>query len=344
LYRNTLVFAVPDATRLQDLETAVRDFLAWQSIVAEATELNLTPHQARQAESQLKTAGSTVQARLPETYQWLLVPVQAAPQDPVTWEALKLSGSDPLAVRALKKLRSEDLLLTGLGGTRLRMELDRVPLWRGNHVAITQLVQDFASYLYLPRLTRPSVLADAARTGVALLTWEHDTFAYAEGYDADAQRYRGLQSSTDLPFRSDDAGLLVKPQVARQQIDRETQLPGQPQEPGNATPGGGAGGQTGTGTGARTGAPGGGSSTAPSPNRPKRYYGSVTLNAERVGRDAGQIASEVIAHLTGLVGAQVRVTLEIDADIPNGVPENVVRIVTENGRTLKFEPHGFENE
>jgi hypothetical protein len=70
----------------------------------------------------------------------------------------------------------------------------------------------------------------------------------------------------------------------------------------------------------------------------------VTLNAERVGRDAGQIASEVIAHLTGLVGAQVRVTLEIDADIPNGVPENVVRIVTENGRTLKFEPHGFENE
>jgi hypothetical protein len=70
----------------------------------------------------------------------------------------------------------------------------------------------------------------------------------------------------------------------------------------------------------------------------------VTLSAERVGRDASQIASEVIAHLTGIVGSQVRVTLEIDADIPNGVPENVVRIVTENGRTLKFDPHGFESE
>jgi predicted AAA+ superfamily ATPase len=348
LYRNTLVFAVPDATRLQDLEAAVRDFLAWQSIVAEATELNLTPHQARQAESQLKAAGTTVQARLPETYQWLLVPVQATPQDPVTWEALKLSGNDPLAVRALKKLRSEDLLLTGLGGTRLRMELDRVPLWRGNHVAITQLVQDFASYLYLPRLMRPAVLADAARAGVGLLTWEHDTFAYAEGYDADAQRYRGLQSSTDLNLRSDDSGLLVKPEVARQQIDREAQRPGQPKEPGStstgAATGGPAGGQTGTGVGAGGGAPGGGSSGGPAPNRPKRYYGSVTLSAERVGRDASQIASEVIAHLAGLVGAQVRVTLEIDADIPNGVPENVVRIVTENGRTLKFDPHGFENE
>jgi hypothetical protein len=28
----------------------------------------------------------------------------------------------------------------------------------------------------------------------------------------------------------------------------------------------------------------------------------------------------------------------------NGVPDNVVRIVTENGRTLKFTTHGFEEE
>ena len=70
----------------------------------------------------------------------------------------------------------------------------------------------------------------------------------------------------------------------------------------------------------------------------------MTLDPERAGRDAAQIASEVIAHLTGLVGSQVRVTLEIDADVPNGVPENVVRIVTENGRTLKFDAQGFESD
>jgi hypothetical protein len=63
-----------------------------------------------------------------------------------------------------------------------------------------------------------------------------------------------------------------------------------------------------------------------------------------VGRDAGQIAAEVIAHLTGLVGSNVKVTLEINADIPDGVPEQVVRIVTENGRTLKFDSQGFETE
>ncbi len=46
-------------------------------------------------------------------------------------------------------------------------------------------------------------------------------------------------------------------------------------------------------------------------------------------------ASEVIAHLSGLVGAKVKVTLEIEAEVPNGVPEAVVRIVNlKKSRTI----------
>ena len=185
LFRNTLVFAAPDAARLQDLEQAVRDFLSWQSIVNQKTELNLTPHQATQAQTQLRTSESTVLARLPETFQWALVPEQATPQTPVTWNALKLAGNDALALRVAKKLKSDELLFLSLGGTRLRMALDAVPLWRGEHVSLKQLAQDFASYLYLPRLVRAGVLSDSARTGISLLTWEQDSFAYAEGYDDD---------------------------------------------------------------------------------------------------------------------------------------------------------------
>ena len=74
----------------------------------------------------------------------------------------------------------------------------------------------------------------------------------------------------------------------------------------------------------------------------RRFHGAVTLDATRVGRDASRIADEVIAHLSGLVGANVKVALEIDAEIPDGTPDNVVRTVTENSRTLKFESHGFE--
>jgi hypothetical protein len=49
-------------------------------------------------------------------------------------------------------------------------------------------------------------------------------------------------------------------------------------------------------------------------------------------------------HLVGLVGSTVRVTLEIDAEIPAGVPDAVVRTVTENSPTLKFTAQGFEKE
>ena len=76
----------------------------------------------------------------------------------------------------------------------------------------------------------------------------------------------------------------------------------------------------------------------------KRFHGSVPLDPARVGRDASRIAEEVIAHLSGLVGAKVTVTLEIEAEIPSGAPDHVVRTVTENSRTLKFTSQGFEVE
>jgi hypothetical protein len=70
----------------------------------------------------------------------------------------------------------------------------------------------------------------------------------------------------------------------------------------------------------------------------------VRLDSARVGRDASRIADEVIAHLLGQMGAEVAVSLEIDARLPNGASDHLVRTVTENSRTLKFDSHGFEAE
>ena len=78
--------------------------------------------------------------------------------------------------------------------------------------------------------------------------------------------------------------------------------------------------------------------------KPKRFFGSVKLNSQRVGRDAGKIAEEIVQHLALQPGAQVEVTLEVQAQMPEGAPDTVVRIVTENARTLKFTAQGFEEE
>jgi len=57
-----------------------------------------------------------------------------------------------------------------------------------------------------------------------------------------------------------------------------------------------------------------------------------------------QLAEEIVQHLTLQPGASVEVTLEIQAQMPEGAPDNVVRIVTENARTLKFTAQGFERD
>jgi len=341
LFRNTLVFLAADKTRLQDLEDAVRRFLAWESILGEKEVLDLSPHQVRQAETQRKSEDSSVTARLPETYQWLLAPVQASPQQEMKWETPRLTEQDHLAARASKKLKNDELLIASLAGTRLRMELDRIPLWRGDHVPIKQLAEDFARYLYLPRLRDSRVLFSAIADGLSLPSWSTETFAYADSYDEASGNYRGLRCDQPMSITDNDPGLLVKPTVALRQLQAQT-----PAEPVSSptTP-------DGFPTPLPIASPVGGSTPgvvkAPEPRQkpaPKRFHGSVTLEATRVGRDAGRIADEIISHLAGLVGANVTVTLEIEAEIPSGAPEHVVRTVTENSVTLRFKSQGFEEE
>ena len=188
-------------------------------------------------------------------------------------------------------------------------------------------------FLYLPRLKDSSVLVEAVRSGLGLLTWAQDSFGYAESFDEAAGRYRGLQGGR-LVWLNDDSliGLLVRSEAAMRQLTAETPImPGTLDTSGGAVPP-----PTGGGVSTIQPAPRGeyGEKKPTTPAAPKRFHGSVTLDAARVGRDAGRIADEVIAHLAGLVGSKVTVTLKIEAEVPSGVPEHVVRTVTENCRTL----------
>ena len=112
-------------------------------------------------------------------------------------------------------------------------------------------------------------------------------------------------------FLPESAELLVKPEVARRQLDAETTPPAP--TPGPA-PGGVRKNSLARCQTSRSRRP------RPPQKKARRYHGTVTLDTTRVGRDAGRIAEEVVAHLSGLVGAQVTVTLEIDAEIPEGAP------------------------
>ncbi|HUJ76349.1 MAG TPA: DUF499 domain-containing protein, partial [bacterium] len=153
----------------------------------------------------------------------------------------------------------------------------------------------------------PEVLLNAVRGGQALLTWERDSFAYAERFDAAEGRYQALSCGQHVPLAGHDApGLLVKSELARAQMDAET-------KDAAATPE--AQTVVGTGASAQPAAKSGAIGIVESP-KPKRFHATAVLDPARAGRDASVIADEVISHLTALVGATMTVTLEIEAEVP----------------------------
>lgn len=226
----------------------------------------------------------------------------------------------------------------------LRNYLDEVPLWdRGAlHVSLQHLIRYVAIYLYLPRLAGPSVLIRAISDGLARLTWAEETFAYAEGYDATNERYLGLVAGQQVALSADSGGMLVRPDVARRQIEREReQREAKPavtviRDPDVPDPT--CGNRTDPVIAPPLPPP---PPPAPTPVR-RRCYGTVRLDPIRAGRDVARIAEEVMTHLVNQPGAEVTVTLEIEARLPNGASEQIVRIVTENSKTLKFTNYAFE--
>ncbi len=343
-YRNTLVFLAGDARFMQPLDEAARLYLAWKSIDADKGEdqLDLAAGQARQVTQRLKQSDETVDQRVQEVFCWLLIPGMGDPKGKdVEWTAVRLSGPDSLATRAWKRLERDQAVYRGMGGVPLRIEMDRVPLWQGDHVEIRVLTEYFAKYLYLPRLRDESVLEGAIRDGVGLLTWESDTFAYADGWDEAEERYLGLRGGTSVLLSCDSSGLLVKPGVAAAQINAEKEA--EREDDTTDDTGGGGTGTDGTGT------TGGGTETDDEdtdkpPPPPKRFFGTVRIDATRMSRDSGKLAEEVVQHLTKQLMSEVDVTIEISAKAPAGFAEDVIRTVTENCRTLKFDNAQFESE
>lgn len=334
-YRNTLVFLAVDKNRMSDLELAVRQFLAWESILHDHETLNLDPFQKKQADAKKKTSDTTVESRLFETFIFLLVPCQNDPQGKVEWQESKIQGTDNLAHRCAGSMKKLETGLAQMGPARLKHELDRVPLWKGNLIQIGMLSDYFAQYLYLPRLMNTEVLIDSIRDGISLVSWVQDSFGYAEGYDEKQNRYIGLRGGEKIGVIS-DTGIIVKSDVALKQLSAETAI-------AEAKKKGETGEYTPTDTASTH------SSVSESIETEKkiimhRFHGTIKLDVTRIGRDAGRIAEEVIQHMSGIMGSKMEISLEIHAELPDGAPDNVVRTVTENCRVLNFDSYGFEEE
>ncbi|MDR1785562.1 MAG: DUF499 domain-containing protein, partial [Spirochaetaceae bacterium] len=331
IYRNMLGFIASDQTLIVSLKEAARLYLAWKSVKADSIDLNLDAAQNRETDNSLRRSNETVDARVKEAYCWLIVPYidRNVDMKTIRFDVSRLSGGDDsIITKAAKRMLQNEAIITRWAPALLLMELDNL-LWRDvNHLNIKQLWDYLCTYCYLPRLAGENVLFEAIRSGVE----SSEYFAYAEGQDS-AGRYEALTIGASRSFTISPDGLIVKIETAKAQLQKEapeTQTAADIPAP-HASP-----------------LPSESSplfsiSSPLSPNSsPTHFYGSVKLDdLTKIGKNTGDINLEVLQHFAKLPKAGITVKIDIQVTAPEGMPDDLVRTVRENCRTLKFETSEF---
>jgi predicted AAA+ superfamily ATPase len=228
LNRNMVVFLAADGKRYEELDDAVRQYLAWNNLVGtpeKVRDLELPPQQASQAAKHLKEADGTVWLRISAAYHWLLVPIQSATGGGLAIDELKAdTAKDRLAERASDKLKNADMLRQVQGPQNIRLDLERylASVWSAGHIAVGKLWEYYCQYPYLPRLANRSVLDNGILRIFDELTWEAQGFAVASGYDEATDKYQGLALPMEnTPPQISDSTLLVHPSRAIAQREAE---------------------------------------------------------------------------------------------------------------------------
>lgn len=332
VYRNTLVFIAAEARQLDHLKDAVRACLAWGEIVRDTERLNLTQSDSALAKAKLSESNETMKTRLKEAWCYLHYPAQESAQADWEWVSGKIPAQDGLLARASKKLTAEEGLLTELGPSRLDRDLQKY-IWNDKpHLSLKDLREYLNRYIYLPRLKGQDVLVKAVQAAVSGML--PGPFAYAERWDDKSSTYLGLaiERAVNAVVVIDSDSVIVTPTVA----DAHRPMPVQPGSSDTAS-------GTGDGAPAPDEPPTDGAPTAPlQEKKPTRFSGAVMISPERPARDIHQIVEAIVEQLTTLPGSQVRLRLEIEAEVPDGIERARVRTLVENANTLGFVEKSLE--
>jgi hypothetical protein len=193
--------------------------------------------------------------------------------------------------------------------------------------------EDMQRYLYLPRLEDRSVLENAISKGANT----KDFFGTAYGQTGDVFEGFGF-GEANVQF--DDTLLLIAPEAAK---EYQTALP----EDLKPTPGFGDGatpppaGPHGPST-SNPPTAGASAASAIGTAKAKSFYGSVEVNPTTAKMRLVQLAEEIISNLVSDPQAELKITVEINADFPAGASDQIKRAVSENAKSLGFKTSTWE--
>ena len=326
-YRNMLAFVAPDHALLPNLQKAVSDLLAWESIKTDSTRLNLDAGQNAETANNISRCNEAVISRLKEVYCWLLVPGIDSSSDMknISWDVDRLVGVEPIVSKAAAKMQQNEQIIVRWAPSLLKMELDNL-LWKDDdHIQVKKLWEYLTTYCYLPRLANYSVLEATIRAGVA----SDESFALASSISDG--RYTELKYNKTISdvYPTD---YLVKVVIALKQLHQDAQKDGD-----SGSDNGGVGGN-----GPDNGGNGGIVPPPPQPATDTRFFMHVKLDNTRVIRDLQRYIDEVISHLNTVDDCEVELSLEVNANAAGGFPQPIVRTISENCRTLHVDDFGFD--
>jgi len=326
---NRLMFLAADYAVVSRMRDAAKVVLAWGSIVEDikARRLVVDNLQEEQAKRELKLAQETIPRTVRECYRWLLCPTQTTAiggQPEIESYTIPTSGTSMFS-QIDNICVDQELVITAWSPTHLR-EVLREYYWTGDSKAVkaSTFWDDSQKYLYLPRLQRREVLAQTIRTG----SGSRDFFGIA--YGENDGKYDGFQfGAGNAQF--DDTLLLIEP-AAAVAYEAALAVPVQADAPVSEATSTGGPMSTGGTVPASTGpAP---SAALPAANQTARFHASVDVPASAARMRLVLLAEELIDILSSDPNAIVRVSLEIDAEYQDGVPDHIRRSVTENVRSL----------
>lgn len=319
-YKNTLLFLAADSDKLSVLKKIVREFKAWSEVINEADQLNLDRVQIVDAKSNCKSAEKNFAMKISQTYCQLFAPDNFGEADMTVlkwfFAEIDCTTEDNISVAA-EKFSSSEMLLKSLGHEKLKNLLDKF-IWREcDAVKLNQLWEYFTTYYYMPRLTDKSVLLETVRKGVA-----EKTFALSDDEDLTHELKFGDISLREISPES----FLVKSSVAQEQLKIK---PPDPPKKEN--------GDVGTAPSSPSTLP------PPQPLLPKHFSMDVELDKTRLNKSFNAYIDEVASYLMHLPNVSVSIRLAINISAPEGIPEDLKEVVSENCQTLKVRNFYFEN-
>lgn len=338
---NRLLFLAPDHGSLTRLRDCIRTALAWNSIVDDIAGMRLVLDtlQVQQAKKELQTAEDVLPRVARECYKWFLCPVQHLATDPKpTVEAMALNTSSNSLGSEIELVSTEnELVITTWSPIHLRTKLKEL-YWKVDKPAVNALAfwEDTLRYLYLPRLKTRYVLEQAIIKGAGSRDFFGTAYSQYEG------KYDGFKLG-DANIQLDDTLMLIELEAAKKyEADLAAQAAAAaPTPPGTAergatpftptTPGGINSPQPTPGTAQQQGPP-----------KSKTFIGTAEVNAATAKMRMVQIAEEIISVLTSDSQATVKVSVEITADFPEGVSDQIKRAVSENAASLGFKNKTWE--